>query len=210
LPTPITYVPLVAAYNSSWLGDGRSTTLDATATLGMRGLFGNNETEFAAKRHGASADFMSLRTGVQHTETLRRWALSGKLEMQFASGPLVSNEQFAAGGAESVRGYLESERVGDKSLRWSFELKTPKMAPTGSASPLRLTGLAFYEGARLVTMQPVYPQPQTHLLRGTGVGLRVEGGHGLSLDLDVARAIDDGDLTRAGDIRLHSRLLWNF
>lgn len=210
LPTPITYAPLVAAYNAAWLGNGRTTSLEATATVGMRGFLGNNDEEFAAKRHGASADFMTLRTGLQYSETLSRWTLAGKLEMQLASGPLVTNEQYAVGGAESVRGYLEGERVGDAGLRWSLELRTPRVAPLKNGSALGVTGLVFYEGARLRTLQPVYPQPTYQLLRGAGVGLRVTGSHGLSFDLDWARALDSADITRAGDSRVHSRLLWSF
>jgi len=210
LPSPISYAPLVAAYSGSWLGNSRSTTLDATATHGMRGLFGSHDDEFAAKRSGASADFFSLRAGVQHTEIAQRWALSAKLEMQIASGPLVSNEQYAAGGAESVRGYLEGERVGDAALRWAIEARTPKFPLAGKESSLRVTGLAFYEGVRLRTLQPVFPQPSYLTLRGTGVGLRVSGSHGLSFDLDWALALDDGAITRAGDMRVHSRLQLEF
>jgi hemolysin activation/secretion protein len=210
LPTPITYTPLVAAYNGSWQGDSRSTSLEVTTTLGMRGLFGNNDEEFATKRHGASADFFSLRGSLQHVEMIKRWSIGAKLEIQAASGPLVSNEQFSAGGAESVRGYLEAERVGDSAQRWAIEVRTPKMSPAGAGSPIRLLGLAFYEGARLKTMQAVYPQPSRQLLRGEGIGLRLEGGHGLTFDIDLARALDNADQTRAGDLRVHSRLLWNF
>ena len=196
--------------SSSSLGKGSTTALEATALLGMRGPFGNRDTEFAAKRQGASADFFSLKTGLQHTQVIDRWALAGKLEMQLASGPLVSNEQFAAGGAESVRGYLEGERVGDSALRWAFELRSPKLALADTGFPLRIGAVAFYEGARLRTLQPVFPQPTYQLLRGAGIGLRVTGDRGLSFDLDLARALEDGDLTRAGDTRVHSRLLWSF
>jgi len=211
LPTPISYAPLVAAYNGSWLSNGSTTTLETTVTHGVRGLLGNRDEQFAAKRSGASADFFSLRTAVQHTEILARWSLAGKLEMQIASGPLVSNEQFSAGGAESVRGYLEGERVGDSATRLAFEVRTPKFSfSDDDSSPFRFNVLAFVEGVRLKTLQPAAPQPTYQLLRGAGVGLRFAGSHGFSFDLDLARAFDDADLTRAGDMRVHSRLLWDF
>jgi hemolysin activation/secretion protein len=130
--------------------------------------------------------------------------------MQAASGPLVSNEQYAAGGAESVRGYLEGERVGDAAVRWALELRTPKVTLFKNESPLAFTGLAFYEGVKLRTLEPVYPQPSYQLLRGAGIGLRVDASHGLSFDFDWAIALDNADLTRAGDSRVHSRLLWSF
>ena len=205
---PITYTPLVAAYNGSWLGNGRTTMLETTVTHGMRGLFGNRDDEFV--RNGSSADFFSLRGNMQHTEVFANWSLAGKLEMQIASGPLVANEKFASGGAESVRGYLEGEKVGDSAVHWTVEVRTPKLAFADESAQLKLSGVAFYEGARLRTLQPAPLQPAYWLLRGAGIGLRVSGNHGLNFDLDLARAYDDADITRAGDTRLHSRLLWDF
>ena len=43
-----------------------------------------------------------------------------------------------------------------------------------------------------------------------GVGLRLNAPRGFSLELDAARAMVDGDInyTRAGDKRVHMRLLW--
>lgn len=204
--TPITYMPLAASYTGTWLGQGSATTFDAAATLGMRGWFGNQDREFAAKRAGASANFMVLRTGLQRTETFGRWTLSGKLDLQLASGPLVSNEQFSAGGAESVRGYLEGERTGDHALRASVELRTPKLKPAGETSPWRLSGLAFFDAARLNTLQTAFPVPSSELLRGAGIGLRLVAPRGFAFELDGAHALNDADLTRAGSNRLHARL----
>jgi hemolysin activation/secretion protein len=208
---PITYAPLVAAYNGGWTGaNQRSLALDATGALGLRGLFGNNPAEFEAKRHGASADFAALRLGLRYTEIVGRWSLSAKLDSQFASGPLVTNEAYAAGGAENVRGYLESERIGDAALRYSFEARSPRLPLTGQLSALNVNGIGFYEGARLRTFQPVFPQIDVNWLRGAGLGVRVSGIRGLSLDLDWARALTNGDITRANDNRVHARLMMEF
>lgn len=206
----ITYVPLAASYNGAWLQNSGSTALDATVTLGMRRLFGNHDEDFAAKRSGASADFVALRTGLRQTETFKRWALSGRVEMQIASGPLVPNEQYAAGGAESVRGYEESERLGDDAFRFGLELRTPELSIGSDALPLRITGLGFFDAADLRTLQPLFPQPEHYRIRGVGIGLRLIGPAGLGLDLDLAKALDDGQTTRAGDFRVHSRLVWDF
>jgi hemolysin activation/secretion protein len=46
-------------------------------------------------------------------------------EAQWASEPLVSNEQFGSGGVNSVRGYHEGEVFGDEGWRVDCELKTP-------------------------------------------------------------------------------------
>lgn len=208
LNTPISYAPLIVAYNGGWLGDGRSTLVDASSAIGLNGLLGNRDAEFAARRIGARASFATLRAGVRHTERAGRWTFSGRLDAQFATGPLVSNEQFVAGGAESVRGYLESERASDAGLRYSLEARSPTLLSAGGADALKVNGVAFVEGASLRTFEPVFPTPAWRLLRGAGLGLRVTGLRGLSLDVDWARALTDGDLTRAGDNRFHIRLLW--
>ena len=208
--TPIRYVPLVATYSGNWIGLTRGSALDVNASTGLRGLLGNTDSAFEAKRTGASASFLALRTAFQHTENFARWALYGKLEMQLASGPLVPNEQFSVGGAESVRGYLEGERAGDEGVRMTAEVRTPQFMPGGVDSAWRLSGLLFADAARIVTRQPVSPQPAVHSLRGTGLGLRLAVPHGLMLELDAARALLNGDTTRAGDIRIHARSLWSF
>ena len=207
---PITYMPLSANYTGNWLGNEHPTTLNVTAIVGIRGLSGNTDSEFAANRFGASANFLMLRTGLQRTENLGKWALSGKLELQLASGPLLSNEQFTAGGAESVRGYLEAERAGDHALRASVELRTPQYKPAGETSLWGLTGLTFFDAARLRTLQPLFPQPANRQLRGVGVGLRLVAPRGIAVELDWAHALDDGDITKAGNNRLHARLVWGY
>jgi hemolysin activation/secretion protein len=218
LQPSIRYVPLVASYNGNWQERG-TTGIDATATLGLRGFLGNDDEHFNAKRPGASAQFFTLRTGLRQTETYARWTLSGRIEAQLASGLLIPNEQYAAGGVENVRGYQESEQSGDRAIRMSLELRTPVVQLGSAALPLRLTGVGFFDAARLTALQydPIHAAslpPLHYKLQGVGVGLRLSGPRGLSLDVDVATALTDGGNaninTKTGDIRLHSRLVWEF
>ena len=219
LQPAITYVPLVASYNAAWLRSGGTTTMDGVATLGMRGLFGNSDDRFNAKRPGASAQFASLRSGVQLTQTVSRWTLSGRAEVQLASGMLLPNEQYAAGGVDNVRGYQESEQVGDRAYRLSLEVRTPGVQLGSDAWPLRLTGITFFDTARLTSLQydpvnAVNLPSLVNTLRGAGFGLRLAGPKGVSLDLDVARAFTAGGSgsinTRQGDYRVHTRLVWSY
>lgn len=209
--SPISYVPLVAAYTGNLFSQKRSTTLDITLTSGLRGFFGNDEAEFNAKRYGASASFLVLKTGFQHSENFFGWTLYGKLEKQMSSGPLVPTEQFIVGGAESVRGYLEGEQAGDSGTRVTLELRTPQFNPGGQGSAWRLSGLAFMDASRLTNHpQPAIPPPPAQRLRGNGFGLRLTAPRGLTVEMDVARAARNGDITRAGEKRVHARALWAF
>jgi hemolysin activation/secretion protein len=53
------------------------------------------------------------------------WVMSLRADGQWASEPLISNEQFGVGGVNSVRGYREGEVFGDDGWRVSLEQKTP-------------------------------------------------------------------------------------
>jgi hemolysin activation/secretion protein len=208
--SPIRYLPLVGTYTGSLLGEERSTTLDLSLTVGLRGLLGNSDAKFNAKRSGASANYLALRSALTHSERFERWTLYGKLDSQIASGPLVPTEQMVAGGAESVRGYLEGERAADLGLRATVELRTPQFGAAGSSSPWRWGGLLFFDTARLRTLRPVAPQTGLHSLRGTGFGLRASAPAGFILEADVARALVDGDTTLAHSTRSHLRLVWSY
>jgi hemolysin activation/secretion protein len=77
-------------------------------------------------------------------------------------------------------------------------------------SRLNVNAVAFYDGARLRTLQAVFPQSEYTHLRGAGLGLRVGGFRGFSLELDWARALAAGDITRLHDNKIHARLLMEF
>ena len=208
--SPIIYTPLVANYSATLTAENRSTTFEASSSLGLRGLLGNSDEKFQAKRSGASANFLQVRLGLGHSQTIERWIVSGKFDYQKATGPLVPNDQFVGGGADSVRGYLEGERAGDGGWRASLEVRTPQWSPAGANSAWRLTGLAFFDAAQLDTLQAVYPQPDRTTLRGTGVGLRVVAPAGFVLEADAARALVAGDTTKAGSKRVHAKAIWSF
>ena len=211
IDSPISYVPLVATYAGNRFGQNRSTMLDVTATSGLRGFFGNDDAEFNAKRSGASANFLTLRIGLEHTESFSNWALYGKLEKQMSSGMLVPSEQFLAGGAESVRGYLEGEQAGDSGMRATFELRSKQFNLGGQNSLWHLSGLIFSDLATLSSHpQPATPPSEVKRLRGTGFGLRFFAPYGLTIEVDAAHARQDGNITRAGEKRVHARTVWSF
>lgn len=215
-PSPaVTYAPLTLAYRGVWLNDQpQPSTLDISATLGLRGLLGNEDAAFGVKRSGASANYSALRSTLQLYRAMARWQWGAKLEWQAASGPLLPSEQFSAGGADSVRGFLEGERAGDQAVRLSFELTSPSVKLPLGKGDWRMTGLAFLDEALLNTHQAGVGQAGDTALAGAGVGMRLTGPAGLGVQFDAARALTDGDVagggTRRGDWRLHGRVSLEF
>lgn len=208
IDTPVTYIPWSLGYNANWYGDaGAQTTLDASTVFSLRGLALDNSDEFAARRQGADSSFFILRLGASRQQPLGGgWQLFGKMDGQLASGPLISTEQFVGAGAEAVRGYLESERMGDSGIRGTAELRAPAFNTGG----IWTTPAFFLDLAQVNTQQAVYPQKSSYRLGGTGLSLRSRGPWGFRLDTDFAFALYDAEPTRKGDFRLHARLLWDY
>lgn len=210
IDTPVTYMPYSVSYSANWMGvGGAATTLDTAAVFSVRGAVGEDSEQFAARRHGADASFFALRLGASRTQPVGAgWMLYGKADAQISSQPLISSEQFVGAGAEFVRGYLESERLGDGGIRGSFELRAPAFSVGGTG--IWLTPALFYDMADLYLQHSLYPQKERYSLRSTGISLRGRAPYGLRFEGDMAVALADGDQTRAGDYRLHARLLWDF
>jgi hemolysin activation/secretion protein len=127
---------------------------------------------------------------------------------QFADQALVSNEQMSAGGASTVRGYLESEQIGDNGVHASFELQGVSLLK-GTDGP-GLKPLFFVEGAYLWLIDPLPGTKSEFGLYSTGVGLRLSQWHRLEGTLDLGVALKDSTYTEAGQARLQFSVVMKF
>lgn len=126
--TPIDYIPMTVEYSMSALGWAGSTEFRTGLTWGTRGLASTND-EFARKRDEARANFMYLRADLTRTQKLPKDFLGIlSLSAQLADEPLISNEGFSIGGFDSVRGYAESQSLGDSGIRASLQFETPSLS----------------------------------------------------------------------------------
>ena len=125
--TPIDYYPLTAGYGAVWMHRGGQTDLNMAVTMGLRGL-GADWAEYDNKRFDARGSWIQWRGDAAHTRELPGGAeIYVKAQGQLASQPLINSEQFAAGGLGSVRGYLESEALGDNAVFGTMELRSPSL-----------------------------------------------------------------------------------
>jgi hemolysin activation/secretion protein len=203
------YVPLVAAYNGTFLGQGQTTVFDATLTNGLRGMFTNKELNFNERGRGASANFTTLKLGVVRTDVLMKWALVSKADVRDSSGILLSPEKMTLGGADSVRGYYEAERVGERGYRGSLELFTPSATFGQGLAEWRLKGLGFFDGGAIYEKSQTAPLVK-YQLSSSGLGLRLSGARGFNLEADVARTLKASVNTPAHETRYSVRAVWGF
>jgi hemolysin activation/secretion protein len=209
--TPISYLPFSIGYNGTLRGKTGTTRLQAALNWHFRGLVGSEE-EFAGKRYQARGDYFYLNIGLEREQELP-WHMDLALAVkgQVASEPLISSEQFSAGGMESVRGYKESDSLGDNGVRASIEWLLPDVGKlAGWESWMEMRPYLFYDYARLWVKDPLPEQTDEFELQGTGLGLRGKLWEMFDYEVDLAMALSATARADSGDIRGHFRLKYHF
>jgi hemolysin activation/secretion protein len=206
LKTPITYLPLNLTYNSSLAGDSGTTNFNSALNMSFRGLVSDQE-QFEVKRFRANANYIYLTAGLDREQKLP-WntSLFVKVDGQLADQPLISNEQYMAGGMKSVRGYQESSSAGDNAIHSTVELSGPNLAEYMPFSPsykFESRPFIFYDIAYLSIMDPLTGQADSYNLQGTGVGLRGLITAYVDYELDLAWALKAKDTVSVGDMMLY-------
>lgn len=211
--TPITYLPLSMAWTGAFrlpaghLGGG-DWQLGSTLSGGLRGLV-NKQQDFANKRYQAQAQYFLLKMDARHNRTLPWWGLRlrAQAEVQLAPAPLISNEQMVLGGANSVRGYLEAEAVGDQGLRGSLQLSTPDLSARLGWPLLASASLhTFVDAAVAELRRPLPGQNSRFRLLGVGFGGQVvsKGSFPLSLSLELGWPLRKRDSLGSDGLRAHA------
>jgi hemolysin activation/secretion protein len=106
-------------------------------------------------------------------------------EIQLASSPLLSSEQFAIGGVDSVRGYATNARVADNGLRFSIEdritvARNKALEPVFAIAPFFDLGYVWNDSDNPSGEQ------DGRFIAGLGLGLLWQPVKGLDLRLDYA------------------------
>ena len=210
LNTPIAYTSFSLLYSGSRNGDRNTTRFGIGPTFGIRGL-GNDEQQFADKRFDARPNFFYLRGNLADTHKWPRGvSLYSKLDAQWTAAPLISNEQMGAGGTESVRGYAETQQLGDYGAQGTLELRSPYLGPKDAKNLQDLRALVFVDTAKLWVREAQNGQNSTFALLSTGLGLRVTAWQSLELSVDWAKALKDSASVKDGDTRWHLRAGYSF
>ena len=203
---PLKYAPLTFGYNGYNYTEQTQLGLGLNLVIGTRAFFGygSDSQEFRDKRWDASPSFAVLKGDANLTSTFKNdWQLASKVGFQLASGPLVSNEQYSAGGATSVRGYLAAERTGDEGYLLSQEVRTPSLAKYLSSYVQEWRFYAFADAAQLYLRDALEEQEDDYRLASVGLGTRASLSKWLSGSLDWGYPLVDGPNTQKHDSRLH-------
>lgn len=199
IETPIAYVPLVVSYNRQAVSETSALNLTLGVTAGLRG-FGSEIADVQAQRFDAIGNFVHVNFEASYTRALGGdFSAFARLTGQFADSPLVTNEQFSIGGNSSVRGYFQSEAVGDDGVNGSLELRSPSLASNLGSFVDELRVFAFADGGFVRVRSPLPDQQAEFTLVSAGAGTRFQLLRYLKGDLAFGWALVDGVVRRAGD-----------
>ncbi len=154
----------------------------------------NGSPEFEAFRPGANPTYLYGRVdGAWSRRVMGNWDWEVRASAQLGTGALLPTEQFALGGASTVRGYPERDLLADSGYVVSTELRTPALEVDWARlkNEVELRGLVFLDhglgwregdGARTLT--------------AAGIGARLKLGESASLRVDAGWGLEGGDGTQ--------------
>ena len=209
--TPVEYMPFSIAYSGSIPDPSGFTLLNAGVNVAFRGLIAK-EQSFNDKRFEARSNYFFAAFGAERRQRLPGgFGLGVKLDGQLASQPLISNEQYAAGGMESVRGYKESEVMGDSAFHGMIDLSAPDLAPfIKLGEKYSLIPYTFYDFAALWVKEPLPDQDAAMDIQGAGIGIRGFIFKNVEYQAEGAFALVDTNKIKKGDIQVHFKAKYQF
>jgi hemolysin activation/secretion protein len=163
-------VAITSTTNYDVVSDGKTnhvsaqTTTTTTGKQAVQAITGSGES---------TGNWLAIVPAFSHDFIFHNdWVMMFRADGQWASQPLISNEQYGIGGVNSVRGYHEGQAYGDTGWRVSLEQQTAPYV-VGMAydhTPLTIRGSVYMDYGNAYLLDP-QGRPGDVQLWGTGFGL---------------------------------------
>jgi hemolysin activation/secretion protein len=160
-----------------------------------------------ASRVGADNRFTKFTLDAARVQRLgRKSFLIARASGQVTTRSLVVGEQFAIGGADSVRGYPQSEFLGDNGFQLSIEARVALNPEQMDRFQLAL----FADHGTTTIKHPVVGQKKTQNITGIGLGFRANNRKGdFSLRADLGLSVGQNP-SSGGDVVPYVQLIKKF
>ncbi|MBV7535714.1 BamA/TamA family outer membrane protein [Duganella sp. sic0402] len=204
LGNDVTVHPLSISYQASTPITKGDAGVQLTLLRNIAGGSNGDQQAFTLARINAKTDYTILRVGGSITRALAgEWLLRAIANGQYTRDALIPGEQFGAGGATSVRGFIEREIANDSGLSVNLEAYTPNLCLRAGWN-CRLLG--FYDTAHVSRNKALPGELGSTTIASAGVGARFVLSTYVNLQLDYGHVTKAGATTRADANRLHVRL----
>ncbi|MEP4079204.1 ShlB/FhaC/HecB family hemolysin secretion/activation protein [Haloferula sp.] len=186
-PGEVRLVHAKVAYDLSKTWDDGGATLNASLIASPGGLInGNDDADFQAYDPQADSNYRIARvSGSGWWSPGGDWRLLARGSGQWADSRLLPAEQFAVGGAQTVRGASEREFFADNGWQASFEAYTPSWMPVDNC---QMRFLGFFDCAWIKNRGR-----SSRSLSSTGLGIRMNVTEHFNLRADHGWRLDDSE-----------------
>lgn len=206
--TPVSYTTFSTQYN--YFGRRESKGTDSALigfTFGSSAL--DDENEFNQKRAQADTNFVLWKLDWDRKYRLpKKWEFNHRVRAQVSSSPLLSNEQFSAGGISSVRGYFESQIAGDKGYVVNLEFSRPFFQKQPNWLD-NFTAHFYYDIAKAYLNGALDNQDEEVSIESAGVGIKVSV-YDWKFKFDSAVVLKDEGTLEEGDVRVRGSARYVF
>ncbi len=210
---PIQYVPFEVQYALAGATEHTSYDFSIGTTIGLRALhetvcilqsgtctFGD---AFQNRQQNSYENFVRANLSADFSYAFKNDMIAAfKLVGQLSDSHLVTNEQFAGGGAQTVRGYFSSEAVGDNGIEPSLELRSPSFAEHFGHWLTEARLFAFTDNAFLHIDSPSSGAATGYRLISVGGGLRTRLFNRFVADVLAGEPLTNGPTTK----KFHPRI----
>ena len=205
LGNDVTVHPLSVSYVGSLPVTGGELSGSVSLARNIAGGTNGDQADFTRARVGAKAAYTVLRLGGSYTRAFQNdWQLRALVNGQYTADALIPGEQFGAGGASSVRGFIEREVSNDSGLGLNLELYTPNLCSGRANWNCRV--LAFYDTAYVSRNHALAGELKSTTIGSVGLGLRFLLSTYANLQLDFGHVVQAGASNRDNANRMHLRL----
>ena len=201
----LNYVPVSVGWSAVRPDKSGSFAFNYSQSVFLSSL-ASSRTNFqeVAGAPGAGGDYTTVNAGlVREQKIFGNWSALLSANGQWASAPLISNEQFALGGTGGVRGYQQGEIYGDTGWRTMLDIRAPSIVagyfPTQEGTlPAVLRTSWFMDYGQTSLIDRPTTKDLTYEQWGTGLSFLLTVGEHVDARLTLAWALNDTPTTGAG------------
>ena len=207
---PVHYLNWSLVYSHDWRRPRFTFAMYGGLNFGIRSFI-NSPDQFENARYNGNSGYFYVRAGGSASQVLP-WNFGAleRISGQWSNDPLVNNEQFSLGGADTIRGDLEAETLGDSGAAASFELHSPPLGSWAGRLLSPLYAFAFVDVGVATLVDPLPAQDGSVHLWSNGFGVRLDSVFGVAGSVDYAIPRSQGTRTESGSGRIDFSVRFGF
>jgi len=202
----------LGASGDRFLGKRNHIFYTLKTTMGLEDMFGGmDDDEYTTSSRPGITDGGWAKLNIDLTNITKiadSVQLITRASGQIANDNLLTSEQFAIGGPDTVRGYPSGEYLGDYGYLLSAELRTP-IVP-GATTVNKYANLAFFGDYGRTYFKDELPGDKEGELASVGVGLRIYLPCTFNMRFDAAYPVSSADASDGDDWRYWINMSWGF